>query len=87
MKLVGECGDFICQAGGGPAETVGQCRKRLECVGRGASQVILLDLHDLSRPGFERGISEVSGVTGRSDAFISFQNNTEVWAEIHLVRV
>ena len=30
------------------------------------------------RPGFERGISEVSGVTERSELFQPFQNSTEV---------
>ena len=93
-------------SGGRPLETLGLCGKRLECAGKGASQVwcsvtvpgdrdVCVDWYIcagyyviirwyasgiicLLRPGFERGISEVSGVTERSELFQPFQNSTEV---------
>ena len=42
------------------------------------SQVGTIPLTRVSRPGLERGVSEISGVTERSDLFIPFQNKAEV---------
>ena len=48
-----------------------------------AKDIVEKNMSDLLRPGFERGISEVSGVTERSDFFTTFQNNTEVRVKNH----